>query len=195
MGGWNHNIHYHHIALRATPADCNRVLDVGCGQGLFARKLAQYCREVIAIDSDRTTLDRGNSLSGLEPRIRLVEGDVMTYPLCEGSFDLVTAIAVLHHLPLRSALVRFRQLLRPGGILVVIGLYRLHLLEDYAFAAAAVPTSWMIRLLRGRAEVDAPLQEPSETLREIRAACNDLLPGGKFRRHLLFRYSFIWRKP
>jgi SAM-dependent methyltransferase len=131
----------------------------------------------------------------LESGITFVEGDVMSCALCEGSFDLITAVAVLHHLPLRLALELFRRLLRPGGTLVVIGLFRLDTLEDYALAAVAVPTSWTIRCLRGSADVGAPLHAPGETLREIRAALNDLLPGGTFRRHLLFRYSFMWRKP
>jgi 2-polyprenyl-3-methyl-5-hydroxy-6-metoxy-1,4-benzoquinol methylase len=33
---WNHNIHYHPVVLDALPPDCERVLDVGCGEGLLA---------------------------------------------------------------------------------------------------------------------------------------------------------------
>ena len=62
-------------------------------------------------------------------------------------------------------------------------------------AAAAFPTSWILRFLRGYADVGAPVQNPTETLREIRAACQELLPGAVIRRHLLFRYSLLWRKP
>jgi hypothetical protein len=53
--------------------------------------------------------------------------------------------------------------------------------------------SWLLRRLRPFTEVAAPLAEPKETLREIRAACDAVLPGGVFRRRLLFRYSFVWR--
>ena len=193
--GWNHNIHYHDIVLRAVPRNCHRALDAGCGQGLLARQLAPHCEEVIAIDADRDTLLRGRSASESEPRITFVQGDVMSYAFCDQSFELITAVATLHHLPLRLALARFRELLRPGGVLAVTGLYRADSIQDYACAAAAFPVSWMFRCLRHRAEVGAPLQEPDETLGEIRAACDAILPGGSFRRHLLFRYSFIWRKP
>jgi len=192
---WNHNIHYHDVVLRAVPTNCRRALEVGCGQGLLARQLARQCEQVVAIDVDRDALSGGAAMSAAEARIEFVEGDVMTHPFSGGSFDLVTAVATLHHLPLKPALARFRSLLRSGGVLAVVGLYRLHTPGDYAWAAAALPASRIMGCLRQRAEVGAPVQHPGETLGEIRAACQTLLPGAVFRRHLFFRYSLIWRKP
>ena len=193
-GAWNHNIHYHDLVLRSVPPGCRRALDVGCGQGLLARRLAQHCQEVIAIDNDHDALSRARIGDGAETRITFVEDDFMTHEFAPGNFDLIVAVATLHHLPLRPALARFRNLLRPNGILAVVGLYRGETLSDMALAAAAFPTSWIFRFLRGHADVGAPVQNPSETLREIRAACNELLPGAAIRRHLLFRYSLLWRK-
>jgi SAM-dependent methyltransferase len=193
-GCWNHNIHYHDIVLRSVPSGCRRALDVGCGSGRLARQLAGRCDEVIGIDIDHDTLLRARTASASEARIAFVEGDVMTHPFPDDDFDLVAAVATLHHLPLRLALARFRNLLKSGGVLAIVGLYRAHKIEDYAWAAAALPSSWLLRCLNGCADVDAPLHEPMETLREIRTACDDLLPGAVFRRHLLFRYSIVWRK-
>ncbi len=34
---WNHNIQYHRLVLAAVPPGCQRVLDVGCGEGMLAR--------------------------------------------------------------------------------------------------------------------------------------------------------------
>jgi 2-polyprenyl-3-methyl-5-hydroxy-6-metoxy-1,4-benzoquinol methylase len=192
---WNHNIHYHHLVLQAVRGECRRALDVGCGQGLLARELASCCQEVIAIDADHDALSRARMGSGSEPHVTFVEGDVMTHAFAESSFDFIAAVATLHHLPLRPALERFRCLLRPGGVLAIIGLYRGETLSDMALAAAAFPSSWILRLLRGHAEVGAPVQNPQETLREILAACDALLPGAAIHRHLLFRYSLIWHKP
>jgi ubiquinone/menaquinone biosynthesis C-methylase UbiE len=192
---WNHNVQYHRLVLRSVPPDCRRALDVGCGQGLLARQLVYRCREVIAIDNNHDVLSRARAESGSEPRITFVEGDVMTHQFTDSSFDLIAAVATLHHLPLRPALARFRKLLRPGGVLAVIGLYCGETFSDLAVAAAAFPVSWMLRCLRGYADVGAPVQNPAETLREIRIACNDVLPGAVIRRHLLFRYSLVWHKP
>jgi 2-polyprenyl-3-methyl-5-hydroxy-6-metoxy-1,4-benzoquinol methylase len=192
---WNHNTHYHGIVTSAIPSDCRRALDVGCGRGALAQKLARHCDEVVAIDVDHECLARAKATPGVAHNIAFLRGDVLTQLLPENNFDFVVAVATLHHLPLRSALLRFRNLLRSGGVLVVIGLYRTEAPIDYAFAAVALPISRAIRLVRGEEEVGAPLQEPAETLQDIRRECDSLLPGATVRRRLFFRYSFVWRKP
>jgi hypothetical protein len=60
----------------------------------------------------------------------------------------------LHHLPLGPALTRFRSLLKSGGVLGVIGLYRARTAKDFALAAAALPTSWTMRCLRDYTNVE-----------------------------------------
>jgi SAM-dependent methyltransferase len=192
---WNHNIHYHDLVLAAAAPGCRRALDVGCGHGLLARRLAQHCQQVIAIDKDRDVISRARAGGDREGRIKFVEGDVMTYPFPEDNFELIAAVATLHHLQLQPALARFRKLLMPGGVLALIGLYRGETLSDLAFSAAAFPVSWGLRLVRGHADVGAPVQNPNETFRDIRSACDVLLPGACLKRCLLFRYSLVWRKP
>lgn len=191
---WNHNTHYHRLVLNAVPSDCHRALDVGCGEGLLARRLAAHCGEVVGIDADHDTLERARAAPS-ESRIQYVEADAMKYPFPENSFDLITSVASLHHLPLAPAVTRFRSLLRPGGTLAVVGLYREHSLVDYCWAAVAVPASRTMACLYPNAEVGAPVRAPGETLTEIRTACDDLLPGLIFRRLLFFRYWLSWKKP
>ncbi len=196
---WNHNIHYHGVVLRALPSNCRRALDVGCGQGLLARRLARHCEEVIAIDSDHDALARARNAArdadSSKARITFVEDDVMICPFASGSFDFISAVATLHHLPLLPALERFRSLLKSGGVLAVVGLYRESAFKDYVLAAAAVPANWAMRWLRSCSDVGAPVRDPQETLSEIRSACDLALPGAVLRQHLFFRYSLIWRKP
>jgi SAM-dependent methyltransferase len=194
-GPWNHNIHYHDIVLRLVPAGCQRALDVGCGTGLLARRLANVSESVVGIDADPEALSNARSFANHDSRIQFVEGDVMTYPFPAASFDFIAAVATLHHLPLGPALVRFRDLLRPGGTLAVIGLYRARTLTDFAMDAAAFPANWILRSLYGYSEEPTRKQMPNETLQEIRNAGEVFLPGAQITRLLLFRYSLIWRKP
>jgi SAM-dependent methyltransferase len=189
---WNHNLQYHPLILRSLPPECGRVLDVGCGRGTFTRKLVSRSREVFGIDADAATLAHAIS-SGGGPAY--LAGDFLTYPFASESFDLITIVAALHHLPLRPALVRVVTLLKPGGTLVVLGLYRLHSPLDFAFAALGKPISWVRRLGRPPLDDGAPVLPPAPSLADIRKAAEELLPGALLRRRLFFRYSLIWRKP
>jgi SAM-dependent methyltransferase len=192
---WNHNIHYHDLVLRSVPANCRLALDVGCGTGVLARRLADRSEKVIGIDIDPKILSQARSFPNPESRIQFVEGDVMTYRLPVRSFDFIAAVATLHHLPLRRALWRFHDLLRPGGVVAVIGLYRAQTLVDFAVDAAAFPANWLLRGLYGYFEPPTRKQNAQETLGEIRSTCKALLPGSEIKRLLLFRYVLIWRKP
>src|SRR5262249_17023706 len=53
---WNHNPHYHGLILEAIPPGCQRVLDVGCGEGMLARQLARLVPHVVGLDSDAASL-------------------------------------------------------------------------------------------------------------------------------------------
>jgi len=191
---WNHNIHYHPIVLRAMPLQCERVLDVGCGRGVLARKLAEHRAHVVALDPDPEALSHARGQGNANGRVEYVQGDAVEYQFLRESFDLIAVVATLHHLPLIPALQRFADLLRPGGVLVVIGLYRADTLTDYTLGTIAVPTSLVLKALQGQTDVGAPLRDPKETFRDIRNACQLVLPGAQLRRRLLFRYSLIWRK-
>ena len=194
MKPWNRNVHYYDLVLAAVPVTCQRALDVGCGGGRLANELTEACGEVIGLDDDAPTLARART-TYQRPNLSFVDGDVMTYPFVAGGFDVIASIATLHHLPLEPALERFRDLLRPGGVLVVIGLYRLESLTDYIVGGAATIVSLLFRLMRGTEHVNAPIREPETTLREIREAVHRALPGAVVKRELLYRYSLVWRKP
>ena len=49
---WNQNVHYQPVILNAVPPGCGAAIDVGCGDGLLACKLAARCAAVTGIDKD-----------------------------------------------------------------------------------------------------------------------------------------------
>ena len=193
--GWNRNTHYHDRLLAALPVDCRRVLDVGCGLGTFARRLARVVEHVDALDRDRETLAQAERLSGGLPNVRFVEADFLTRQP-EGPYDAVSMVAVLHHMPFREALIKAAALLRPGGVLLVLGLDRSPSWSHYVTtgAVATLISGWH-RIVHRSSPVGAPIAEPQMTLREIRDECAPLLPDAVIRRHALLRYSLIWTKP
>jgi 2-polyprenyl-3-methyl-5-hydroxy-6-metoxy-1,4-benzoquinol methylase len=193
--GWNRNTHYHDRLLAALPADCRCALDVGCGLGAFARRLARVAEHVDALDREPTVLAQAARLSRDVQNVCFVEADFLTWEPAT-TYDAVSMIAVLHHLPFRSALLKAAALLRPGGVLIVLGLDRSSSLSHY-LAANTVATlmSLCYATLRHSSPVGAPIAEPQMTLRQIRDECAPLLPGARIQRHALRRYSLLWVKP
>jgi hypothetical protein len=124
----------------------------------------------------------------------------------DGGADLITMVAVLHHLGLDDTLARIPGLLAPGGRLLVIGLARVNSLPDLAvdlISAAANPVMGLIRHPRPARPADGPeagqpvmpVRDPANTLAEIAAAARAHLPGATIRRRLFFRYTLRWDNP
>ena len=125
------------MVLDVIPAGCTRAIDVGCGNGALTRALRDRgIPQVAGIDRNEPCIERCKSHPGAGD-ISYVVGDVLTCPLEAGSFDLVSAIASLHHMDARAGLARLRDLVAPGGVLVVIGLAKLDLPKDIPIEVAA----------------------------------------------------------
>ncbi|HXM54638.1 MAG TPA: class I SAM-dependent methyltransferase [Candidatus Dormibacteraeota bacterium] len=201
-GGWDHNRHYQRRLLRAVPHGCGRALDVGCGTGLLTRTLAARCEHVTGIDLSPNMVEEARRRSADVANVEYVLGDVMAAPLDAGGFECVASSAVLHHLPLAPVLERLRDLLRPGGVLLVLDLRESGpLVADLAALAVSIPlTAWHNHRLRQPAVEREAWDAHGRTDRypamaEVREAAARVLPGALVRRHLLWRYSLAWRKP
>lgn len=191
---WNHNLHYHPVILAAVPSPCRRALDVGCGEGTLARALRARADEVVGLDRDAASIALAREQGPGD--VDYVLGDLRTHPLEPASFDLVTAVASLHHMDAADALHRMADLLRPGGVLAVIGLARSRFPADLPYELAAVVAHRWFRLTRTRWEHPSPIVwPPPETYAGMRELAERVLPGVRYRRHLLWRYSLVWVKP
>jgi 2-polyprenyl-3-methyl-5-hydroxy-6-metoxy-1,4-benzoquinol methylase len=105
--------------------DEGRILDVGCGFGLFAAYFGQTHprRRIVGVDPSGRRIGIARGVAG---RLGLrehsfVEGDVRDADLT-GPFDAAYVLDVMHHLPVddqRRVLERLRDLLAPGGMLLV----------------------------------------------------------------------------
>jgi 2-polyprenyl-3-methyl-5-hydroxy-6-metoxy-1,4-benzoquinol methylase len=194
-GHWNHNTHYHRRILDAIPVRSQRGLDVGCGEGLLASELRRVVRHVTALDADAPVLERART-GGSGSGIAYVLGDFLTHDFGGQTFDVIASVAALHHMDEARALRRMRDLLRPGGTLAVVGLARSRYPRDLPADAVAAAVNLVLRLLKGYRPVAAPIVwPPPRTYAEIRRLAADMLPGVRFQRHLLWRYSLVWTKP
>jgi SAM-dependent methyltransferase len=194
-GPWSHNLHYHRLVLGQVPAGCRRALDVGCGEGQLARALADRVPAVVGLDRDAPTLDRARRAGG-PGGLAYVLGDLLDAPFPPGSFDLVASIATLHHGDTGTGLRRLRDLVRPRGRLVVVGLARSRSLADVPYDVAGYAVSRVYRRTRAHEPVTAPtVWPPPLTYGQTRRTARAALPGVRYGRHLFFRYSLTWDDP
>ncbi|MCZ2828052.1 class I SAM-dependent methyltransferase [Modestobacter sp. VKM Ac-2986] len=191
---WDHDIAYHPVVLAAVPRPCARALDVGCGEGQLTRALRSRVDHVVGLDRDEAGVAAARAQGGRGTDH--VVGDLLDPPFAPGTFDLVTSMATLHHVDARAGLTAMAALVRPGGVLVVVGLARSRLPHDVLWEGAGVVAHQLHRLRTPVWEHPSPrVWPPPETHAGMRALATGLLPGLRWRRHLLWRWSLVWRKP
>ncbi|MEU9606622.1 class I SAM-dependent methyltransferase [Streptomyces sp. NPDC048057] len=193
---WNTNVARHPGILRAVPAGCDEALDVGCGDGLLARKLTARSRRVTGIDASPPMVDRARELWPGRADLTFLAGDVLTADLPVGGYDFVCSVSTVHHMDFTAALVRLRELLGPGGTLVVVGLARETSPTEWAAFLAAAPVVRVTKVVRRAGGPQGmPATDPQMGYGQVRAEARRLLPGVRYRRHVLRRYSLTWTKP
>jgi SAM-dependent methyltransferase len=192
---WNANINYHPLLLDRIPQGARRILDVGCGDGVLCAQLVEAgVPQVIGLDADVGVLARARSHYS-ELRIEWMHGDVFQVPFAAGEFDAVLSVATLHHIDAAKGLTRFAELVRPGGVVGIVGLAA-NDWWDLPRAAIGLSSRTALGLVRGHWVHSAPIAwPPPETYRQMKRIAAEALPGSWYRRHLLGRYSLIWEKP
>jgi 2-polyprenyl-3-methyl-5-hydroxy-6-metoxy-1,4-benzoquinol methylase len=192
---WNVNIHYDARLDACVPPSALSALDVGCGDGFLAARLARRMPQVTAIDVDAPVLARARARFP-DAEVTWCHGDVLTCPLAPGSFDAVVSNAALHHFAdAREALRRLGELVRPGGTLAVVGFARASR-RDWPWTAMAFILRGIIVRVRGYWEHTAPtVWPPPDTFNQVRLAAQEVLPGARIRRLLLGRYLMTWHSP
>jgi SAM-dependent methyltransferase len=188
--GWNHNRHYHGFLLARVPAPCARALDVGCGTGAFARLLARRADRVLGLDLSPQMIRLARERSREWANVDFQVADVVTWFFPPAHFDCIASIATFHHLPLEEMLV--------------LDLYQQQGLVDLLVSALAMPADLALRLVKTgrmgqspearRAWAQHGSHEAYLPLSRIREICARVLPGAQVRRHLLWRYSIVWKK-
>ena len=149
------------IQSQATLAG-QRVLDVGCGGGILTDSMARKGAEVLGIDLAGKAL-RVAQLHALEAQTPCVQyREVSVEALAAeqpASFDVVTCMEMLEHVPDPGSVVRAcAALVKPGGWVFFSTINR----NPKAFALAIVAAEYVLNLLpRGTHEYDKFLR-PSE---------------------------------
>lgn len=100
-----------------------RILDVGCGSGVPTLELARISDgDIVAVDINKDALDRlvkKAAEEGLSGRITVIQVSMLEMDFPPGSFDIIWTEGAIAHVGLERGLRAWRDLLVPGGYLVV----------------------------------------------------------------------------
>ena len=140
-----------------------RLLDIGCGNGLFLRELQKLGFDVEGVDLRKEAIDHVRTAWGISAQVMPADQVAAHYP--PESFDVITAFHILEHVtnPLEHML-QCRTLLKPGGVLI-LGLPFIDSLQARLFGAnfhivteaprhVSVPSQRAVHMLCARAQFE-----------------------------------------
>ncbi|WP_344790922.1 class I SAM-dependent methyltransferase [Gryllotalpicola daejeonensis] len=201
-GEWNRDAAYHPWIQRIAAEHAGDVLDVGCGDGLLALRLAAVSRSVVGIDRDAAAIAEAHKRLRMVANTDVAVSEFGTeWGLTPDSYDVITMVSVLHELPLLPTLERVVELLKPGGTLIVVGEAEPTTLIDRALELISVPYAWALQTFytwRGMYRPEFVSEQsvaPTYSYADVMDAAAELLPGAELHRGLLRRYRLRWSKP
>ncbi len=152
------------------PMTGKRVLDVGCGGGILADAMARQGADVLGIDLATKALKVAqlHALEAQTPRVqyREVSAEALAAEQPE-SFDVVTCMEMLEHVPDPSSVVRAcATLVKPGGHVFFSTLNR----NPKSFLFAIVGAEYVLNLLPRGTHEYAKFIRPSELASYARSA-------------------------
>lgn len=158
-----------------SPLQDQKVLDVGCGGGILADSMARKGAHVTGIDLATKSL-RVAQLHALEkgtPNIQYREVSVEVLAAeAPGTFDTVTCMEMLEHVPDPSSVVHAcAQLVKPGGWVFFSTINR----NAKAFLLAIIGAEYVLGMLPKGTHEYAKFLKPSELASAGRAAGLEVL--------------------
>jgi 2-polyprenyl-6-hydroxyphenyl methylase/3-demethylubiquinone-9 3-methyltransferase len=146
-----------------------KLLDVGCGGGILSEAMAQRGAEVTGIDLGEAPLSVAK-LHQLESNLSIDYQRISVEELAEQqpeSFDIVTCLELLEHVPQPDSTIRAcAKLLKPGGHLYLSTINR----NPKSYLFAVIGAEYILKLLpKGTHEYDKFIK-PSEMARWVREA-------------------------
>lgn len=163
-----------HIVTQCGGLDRKAVLDIGCGGGILAEAMAAAGAEVTGIDLSQAALAvaRLHQLESKSPvTYRMIAAEALAQER-SATFDLVTCMELLEHVPDPSSMIMAcARLVRPGGVVVCSTINR----NPKSYLFAIIGAEYVLRLLPRGTHDYARFLQPSEIVGFARRAGLELV--------------------
>ena len=110
------------IVNAASSSAADRVLDLACGPGIVAERVAPNVGQVVGIDvtPEMISLAHARVVKARQPNVHFGVGRAEDLPFEENEFDRVITRLSFHHFPdVRVVLAQVRRVLHSGGRLII----------------------------------------------------------------------------
>jgi 2-polyprenyl-3-methyl-5-hydroxy-6-metoxy-1,4-benzoquinol methylase len=180
-------------AVEAHVPRAGRILDVGCGHGLFSAYLALAApeRHVLGVDIDEHKIEVARAAAAsLDPEVAHLAFEVVGQALPAGSFDAITIVDVLYLLGTDRSLELLDQAaatLAPGGSLLVKEIDRRPAWKYRLSRTQEIVATRVLRITAGDEVSFAPPEVYADRLRRagLTVAAHRLDRGSIHPHHLL----------
>jgi len=157
-----------------SPLEGKRALDIGCGGGILSESMARSGAQVTGIDMGKAPLSVAG-LHALEDGLEIDYQQITAEALASdqpGSFDLVTCMEMLEHVPEPESIVNAcTALVKPGGDVYFSTINR----NPKAYALAIVGAEYIMKMLPRGTHDYSKFIRPSELDIWARAAGLELV--------------------
>jgi len=119
----------------------SEVLEIGCGVGIFTRKLAKTGAKIISLDISPAMIEAAKNnpiISVSEPNVTYIVSDIHKTWFKDNQFDAVVGCYILQYLDLTIALPEIMRILKPGGRVAFIDI---NTLNPIAFLKTKMPAT------------------------------------------------------
>lgn len=150
---WSENELWAKTDFYDLPGDTDtRLLDAGCGIGVFTRFYARRGFQVTALDlTDVAVQITRKSLELNHLKAQVLQGSVEALPFDNNSFDYIVSNGVIHHTSeTEQAIKEFYRVLKPGGKASVAIYHRNWLLRNPFWPIVRLMIPFLIKSLPGR---------------------------------------------
>lgn len=127
------------MALRLLPGrhEFNRLLDAGCGSGIFLPELSRHCARLFAIDSHRFMPLVDEMLRKEEIQSRNLRADMLKLPFKDKSFDCIVCLSVLESIDDTDQVLSEMLRVADDNAAFIIGIPALNKITDFCYEKIA----------------------------------------------------------